>query len=134
MLNSTATLNIRKSRKRALPTPGSRGRRKEEGTGSKSPASLTGFPGGASGKEHICQCRRHKRRGFSRLVEKIPWRRAWQPTPIFLPGQSHGQKNLVGYSPRNCKELDTTEVTYTHTHNFIFIPNGHTAYVQYKRV
>ena len=77
-----------------------------------------GFPGGASGKEHTCQCRRHKRHGFSRLVEKIPWRRAWQPTPIFLPGESHWQKNLVGYSPRGCKELDTTErLTHSIVHS-----------------
>jgi len=40
---------------------------------------------------------------------KIPWRRKWQPTPVFLPGKSHGWRNLVGYSPRGCKELDTTE-------------------------
>ena len=37
------------------------------------------------------------------------WRRAWQPTPVFLPGESHGQRNLVGYSPWGCKESDTTE-------------------------
>ena len=37
---------------------------------------------------------------------KIPWRRAWQPTPVFLPGKAHGQRNLAGYSPRDCKELD----------------------------
>ena len=38
-----------------------------------------------------------------------PWRRAWQPTPVFLPGESHGQRSLVGYSPRGHKELDMTE-------------------------
>ena len=43
------------------------------------------------------------------LVGKIPWRRKWQSTPIFLPGESHGQRSLVGYSPRGCKESDTTE-------------------------
>ena len=58
------------------------------------------FPGGASGKEPACQCRRHKRRGFDPWVEKIPWRRAWQPTPVSLPGESHGQRSLGGYSPR----------------------------------
>ena len=42
-------------------------------------------------------------------VGKIPWRMKWQPTPVFLPGESHGQRNLVGYSPQGCKELDTTE-------------------------
>ena len=38
-----------------------------------------------------------------------PWRRKWQPTPVFVPGESHGQRALVGYSPRGCKESDTTE-------------------------
>ena len=45
------------------------------------------------------QCRRHRRRGFDPWVRKIPWRRKWQPTPVFLPGKSHGQRSLVGYSP-----------------------------------
>ena len=42
------------------------------------------FTGGASGKESTCQCRRHKRCGFNPWVRKIPWRRKWQPTPVFL--------------------------------------------------
>ena len=42
---------------------------------------------------------------------KIPWRNMWQPTPVFLPGEPHGQRNLVGYSPWGCKDLDTTEMT-----------------------
>ena len=46
-----------------------------------------GFPGGTSGKEPACQCRRHKRHGFDPWVGKIPW--AWQPTPVFLPGELH---------------------------------------------
>ena len=44
-----------------------------------------GLSGGSSGKEPNCQCRRHKRPGFNRWVRKIPWRRKWQPTPVFLP-------------------------------------------------
>jgi len=48
---------------------------------------------------------------FNPWVRKIPWRRAWQPTPVFLPGESHGQRSLVGYSPWGCKELNWTEVT-----------------------
>ena len=44
-------------------------------------------------------------------VGKIPWRRAWQPTPIFLPGESHGQRTLTGQSPQCCKESDMTEAT-----------------------
>ena len=46
---------------------------------------------------------------FDPLVRKIPWRRAWQPTPVFLPGESHGQNSLAGYSPWGHKESDTTE-------------------------
>ena len=53
--------------------------------------------------------RRCRRRGFDSCLEKTPLDRAWQPTPVFLPGESHGQKSLVGYSLRGCKELDTTE-------------------------
>ena len=45
---------------------------------------MLGFPGGASGKEPSCQCRKHKRHGFDPWVRKIPWRRAWQPIPDFL--------------------------------------------------
>ena len=52
---------------------------------------------------------RDLRWGFIHRVRKIPWRGAWQSTPIFLPGESHGPKNLVGYSPWDCKESDTTE-------------------------
>ena len=48
---------------------------------------------------------------FNPWVGKIPWRRAWQPTPVFLPEESHGQRSLAGYSPRGHKELDTTEAT-----------------------
>ena len=46
---------------------------------------------------------------FQSLVGKIPWRRKWQPTPIFMPGESHGQRSLMGYSPWGRKESDTTE-------------------------
>ena len=59
----------------------------------------SGFPGGASGKEPTYRCR------------KILWGRAWQPTPVFLPGESHGQRGLAGYSPWGSKESDTTKVT-----------------------
>ena len=69
------------------------------------------FPGGISGKEPTCQCRRHKRHRFNPWVGKVPWRRKWQPTPVFLPGESHGQKSLVDYSPYSHIELDVTEVT-----------------------
>ena len=56
-----------------------------------------GFPAGISGKEPTCQCRRHKRHGFDPWVRKIPWKMAWQPTPVFLPGESHGQRSWAGF-------------------------------------
>ena len=49
------------------------------------------------------------------LVGKIPWRRIWQPTSVFLPRESHGQKSLVGYSPWGCKEPGMTELLSVHT-------------------
>ena len=54
--------------------------------------------------------------GFDPWVGKIPWRRKWQCTPIFLPGESHGRRSLVGYSPRGRKESDTTERLHLHLH------------------
>ena len=68
----------------------------------------TSFPGGGSGKESACQCRRLKRHGLDSWVGKIAWRRKWQLTPVFLPGKSHGQRNLVGCVQAQ-KESDTTE-------------------------
>ena len=56
-----------------------------------------------SGKELAWQSRRHRRCGFNTWVGKIPWRRKWQPTPAFLSGKSHGQRNLAGHSPWGCK-------------------------------
>ena len=57
-----------------------------------------------SGKELACQCRRWERRGFNSWVGKIPWGKKWRPAPIFLPEESHAQRNLVGYSPWGCKK------------------------------
>ena len=48
---------------------------------------------------------------FDPWIRKIPWRRAWQSSPVYLPGESHGQRSLEGYSPWGCKELDMTEST-----------------------
>ena len=57
--------------------------------------------------ERIClQCWRP---GFDTWLGKIPWRRSWQPTPVFLPGEFHGQRSLAGYSPWGHKESDMTE-------------------------
>ena len=60
---------------------------------------LLGFPGGASGKESTCQCRRYKRPGFNHYVGKSSWRRKWQPISVFLLRKSQGQRSLVVYSP-----------------------------------
>ena len=57
-----------------------------------------------SGKEPTCQC---SRRRFHPCVRKIPWRRAWHPTPVFLPGESHGQRDLVGCSQSTGPQSDT---------------------------
>ena len=59
-----------------------------------------GFPGGASGKNS----QRFKRCWLDPWVRKIPWRRAWQPTVVFLPGEFHEKRSLVGYGPWGCKE------------------------------
>ena len=66
--------------------------------------SMKGLP-----RWFTCQRRRWKRHMFDPWVRKIPWRRAWQPTPVFMPGESHGQRSLLGYSPWGHKESDTTE-------------------------
>ena len=58
-----------------------------------------GFPRWLSGKESL----------FDPYIGNIPWRRAWQPTPVFLTGKSHGQRSLAVYSPWDCRESDTTE-------------------------
>ena len=76
-----------------------------------------------SGNEFICQCRRHRRGGFHPRIGKFPWRREWQPTPVFLPGKSHGQRSLAGYNPWGRKELDMTELTKQAHHDQVgFIP------------
>ena len=70
--------------------------------------SAGGFPGGAVG-------RRCKRCGFDPWIRKIPWRRKWQHTPVFFPGEFYGQRSLEGYSPWGCKGSDTTERLSMHT-------------------
>ena len=61
-------------------------------------------------------CPQYRRPEFDSWVRKIPWRREWQLSPIFLPGKFHGQKSLAGYSPCGCKESDMTEQLSVHTH------------------
>ena len=68
-------------------------------------------------KKPACQCRRCKRCRFDPRVRKIPWRRKWQPTPVFLAGKFHGQRGLVGYSPWDLNKSDMTEWLCTTTHN-----------------
>ena len=68
-----------------------------------------------AGKEPTCQCRRRERHEFDPWVGKIPWRRKWQPTPVFLFGEFHGQRSLAGCSSQGCKELDVTEWLTQHT-------------------
>ena len=80
-----------------------------------------GFPGGTSCKEPTCQCRRHLREaGSIPGSERFPWRRKWQPTAVLLPGESHEQRSLAGYSTWGLKELDTNEATQ-HSINKLFI-------------
>ena len=75
-----------------------------------------GFPGGASGKEPTSQCRRHKILGFDPRVRKIPWRRAWQPTLVFLLEESHGQRSLAGYPPEGQRvKHDGSDLAHIHT-------------------
>ena len=67
------------------------------------PNMITRLPWRLSGKESACKCR------FDPWLRNIPWRRAWRPILVFLPGEHHRQRSLVGYSPWGCKESDTTE-------------------------
>ena len=60
----------------------------------------------ANDKESAFQCKRDKRCSFDPWVGRIPWKRKWQPTLLFLPGKFHGNRSLVGYSPWGQKELD----------------------------
>ena len=84
---------------------------------------ITLFSGGTSGKKPACQCRRHMRQGLDTWVGKIPWRRAWKLTPVFLPREFQGQRSLVDYSPQGCKESDTTEATQ---HKYMSLNHTHT--------
>ena len=74
-----------------------------------------GFPAGSGVKESICQCRRHRRPRFGPGVGKIPWRKEWLPTPVFLSGKFHGQRSLAGCSPGGSKESDMTETEHKKT-------------------
>ena len=81
-------------------------------------AHISGFLAGSS----CLQCRRP---GFDPWDGKIPWRRKWQPTPVHLPGKSHGRRSLVGYSPWGRKESDTTEQLHFHCTYFLCVSAHH---------
>ena len=72
---------------------------------------MKGFPGGSVGKETACNAGSAGRAGSDPWVDEIPWRRNWQPTPVFLHEEYHGQRRLVGYSPWSLKESETTKAT-----------------------
>ena len=72
---------------------------------------LSRLPRCSNGKESACKCRRSRRCSFNPWVGKMPCKRKWQPAPVFLPGESHGQRSLAGCSPWGRKELDMAEVT-----------------------
>ena len=84
-----------------------------------------------SGKESTCQCRRCKRRGFNPWVKEISWWRPWQPTPVFLPGKSHGQGSLVGYSPQLQSRTRLKQLTRMHIlslqHDFFLLDHWFSA-------
>ena len=84
--------------------------------------TIHGFLGDASGKESTCQCRRCKKHRFDPWVGKIPRRKKWQPPPVFLLGEPHGQRCLAGCSPWGCKESNMTEQLSTaqHMHTIIY--------------
>ena len=77
------------------------------------------FPGHSDGKESACKA---EDPGSNPRVKKIPWRRKWKPTPIFLPGEFHGQRSLVGYSPWGHKESNMTEQLTCHFSAFQLTP------------
>ena len=79
------------------------------------------LPGELSWQRVYLQCRRPQ---FNPWAGKIPWRRAWQPTPVFLPGDSHAQRSLGGYSPWGPKEPDPTERLSAAQHSPSSMPRG----------
>ena len=79
-----------------------------------------GFPRWLTGKESACQCRRNGRYRLDPWVRKIPWSRQWQPSPVFLPGESHGQKNLVATVHRVAEQ----EMTEHACHAMLEEPSG----------
>ena len=83
------------------------------------------FPGGPDSKDSACQCRRP---GLGPWIGKIPWRREWQPTPVFLPGEFHGQRSLVDHTVRGITE-SWTELGSFHFHMRSSVEHVRVAYV-----
>ena len=81
-------------------------------------ASGRGFPGGSEVK---ASARNAGDLGLIPGSGRFPWRRKWQPTPVFLPGESQGRRSLVGYSPRARQESDTTERLHSLTHSLKYL-------------
>ena len=75
------------------------------------PPDIHRLPWRLSGKESACQCRKCR---FNPRIRKIPRRRKWHPTPIFLPGKSHGERSLVGYSPQDHERVAIKQQIYIH--------------------
>ena len=82
--------------------------------------SIFGIPWWLNGKESTCNARHA---GLDPWVDKSPWRRKWQPTPVFLPGKSLGQRSLAGYSPWGCERVGQDWVTNTFLFSWLFSLN-----------
>ena len=76
-----------------------------------------GFPGGASGEESACQCRKFKACGSHPWAGKTPWSRKWKPAPVFLPGKNHGQRIPAG----GRRKLDMPERPSTNIFTIVYI-------------
>ena len=83
---------------------------KTEAAGFYKLLAVKAFPGDTVVKNPPANTSRHKRCRFDPWVRKFPWRRKWQSAPGFLPGKSHGQQSLVGYSPKCFKELGRSDI------------------------
>ena len=84
-----------------------------------------GLPRWHCGKQSACQCRKCR---FDPWVRKIPWRRKWKPTPVFLPGESNEQRSLEGYGPQGHKNRTRLKQLRTHTH-----PSGYDSTLSLSR-
>ena len=84
-----------------------------------------GFPGSSVVKNQSAMQETCRTLGFNPWVRKIPWKRKWQPTPVSLPGKSHGQRSMAGYSPWGHRESDTAEHSAPRTIRMNFSPRCH---------